>query len=122
VHRAHHCHDVDGSMLALDSIRGEDKRTVPSDYRSAAYQELLLVANSAKNDGRHTVLLDRRPDGNSLCQHVIDIDMSNVVGGTRNRESIVMIRNVTKIDAHSDHLELQQQLTLGCDQLRVSEA
>ena len=55
VYRAHHCHDVDGSMLALDSIRGEDKRTVPSDYRSAAYQELLLIANCAKKDGRHYI-------------------------------------------------------------------
>ena len=33
-----------------------------------------------------------------------------------------MIRNVTKVDAHDDHLELLQQLTLGCAQLRVSEA
>jgi hypothetical protein len=45
-----------------------------------------------------------------------------MVGVTRNRESIVMIRNVTKVDAHDDHLELLQQLTLGCTQLRVSEA
>ena len=44
------------------------------------------------------------------------------MGGTCKRESIGMIRNVTKVDAHDDHLEILQQLTLGCAQLRVSEA
>ena len=53
---------------------------------------------------------------------VIQIDMSNVVGGTRDRELIVMIQNVTKVDAHNDHLDLLQQVMLGCAQLRVSEA
>ena len=51
VYRVHQCHDVDGPILAQDFIWGEDKRTVPSDYCAAAYQELLLVANSAKKDG-----------------------------------------------------------------------
>jgi hypothetical protein len=53
---------------------------------------------------------------------VIEIDTSNVVGGTRNRESIGMLRNVTKVDVQDDHLESLQQLTLGCAQLRVSKA
>jgi hypothetical protein len=53
---------------------------------------------------------------------VIDIDEGKVVGWTRNRESVVMIRNVTKIDARNDHLHLLELLTLGCAQLRVSEA
>ena len=48
--------------------------------------------------------------------------LSNVVGGTFNRESIGMICNVTKVDVLDDHLESLQQLTLGCAQLRVSEA
>ena len=46
----HQCHDVDGPIFVQDFIWGEDKRTVPSDYCAAAYQELLLVANSAKKD------------------------------------------------------------------------
>jgi hypothetical protein len=53
---------------------------------------------------------------------VIEIDTSNVVGGTFNRESIGIICNVTKVDVLDDHLESLQQLTLGCAQLRVSEA
>jgi hypothetical protein len=133
VYRVHHCHDADGPMMAPDFIGGEDKRTVPSDYRAAAYQQLLLYANSAKKDGRHYV------DGcwhyelpescwiiNPMETHfvdvIMDIDMGDVVGGTRNRESVVMIRNVTKVDAHDDHLKLLEQVTLGCAQLRVSEA
>jgi hypothetical protein len=48
VFRVHQCHDVDGPIFVQDFIWGEDKRT--SDYCAAAYQELLLVANSAKKD------------------------------------------------------------------------
>ncbi len=133
VYRVHQCHDVDGPILAPDFIQGEDKRTAPSDNCAAAYQELLLVANSAKKAGRRYVdgcwyyelsescwIAD--PMETHFVDIVIQIDISNVVGGTRNRESIVMIRNVTKVDAHNDHLELLRRLTLGCDQLRVSEA
>ena len=134
VYRVHQCHDADGPMLALDFIGGEDKQTVLSDYRAATYQQLLLRANSAKKDGRHYVdgcWYYELPEScwivNLMETHfvdiIIDIDMGGVVGGTCNRESVVMIRNVlAKVDAHNDHLKLLKQLTLGCTQLRVSEA
>jgi hypothetical protein len=93
-------------MLAPDFILGNDKRTVPLDFCAAAYQELLLSSNSAKKDGRHYVdgcwyyelpescwIID--PMITHFVDVVIDIDGGKVVGGTRNRESVVMIRNVT---------------------------
>ncbi len=55
VYRVIQCHDVDWPMLPPDFIAGEDKWTVQTDYRAAAYQQLLLCANSAKKDGRHYV-------------------------------------------------------------------
>ena len=133
VYRVCQSHDVDGPLSAPDFIRGEDKRAVPWDHLAAAYQELLLVATSGKKDGRHYAdgccyyelsescsVVD--PIETHFADIVINIDMSNVVGRTRKCESIVMIRNVTKVDAHDDSLESLQQLTLGCAQLRVSEA
>ena len=107
VYRVRQCHDADGPMLAPDFIRGNNKRTVPSDYRAAAYQELLLCSNSAKKDGRHYVdgcwyyelpescwIID--PMETHFVDVVVDIDMGEaVVGGTRNRKSVVMIRIVT---------------------------
>ncbi len=58
--------------------------------------------------------------------HFVDvyvvIDNSKVVGDLRNRESVVMIRNVTKIDAHDEHSELLERLMLRCMELRISKA
>jgi len=133
VYRAIQCHDVDGPMLPPDFIAGEDKRTVPTDYRAAAYQQLLLCSNSAKKDGRHYVDGCRHYELPKSCliidptkTHFVDIfvglNTTDVVGGTCNRESVVMIRNVTKIDADADHFELLERLTVQCAELRKSEA
>ncbi len=125
VYRVHQCHDADGPMLAPDFILGDDKRTVPLDYCAAAYQELLLFADSAKKDGRHYVdgcwyyelpescwIID--PMITHFVDVFIDINEGKVVGGTRNRESVVMIRNVTKIDAHNNHLHLTPNPSTIC--------
>lgn len=69
--------------------------------------------------GVGTMLSCRSLVGSSIhfVDTVIDMDMGEaVVGGTRNGESVIMIQNVTKIDAHNDHLKLLEQLTLGCAQ------
>jgi hypothetical protein len=121
-------------MLPLD-FRGvkEGLRKIPADYLAAQYQLNLLGANSARKDGRHYV------DGAHHCSipesywtidltktHFIDvyvgIDNSKVVGELQNRESVVMIRNVTKIDAHDDHSELLERLMLQCMELWMSKA
>ena len=52
--------------------------------------------------------------------HFVDIHVGVV--GIPDRESVVMVRNVTKIDAHDDHLELLERLTSRCRELRVSGA
>jgi hypothetical protein len=133
MYRAIQCHDVDGPMLPPDFLVGDDKRTVPPDYRAAAYQRLLLHANSAKKDGRHYVdgchhyelpescwIVD--PATTHFVDIIVGIDTTNVVGGTRDRESVVMIRNLTKIDVNADHCELLGSLTGQCSEFRKSEA
>jgi hypothetical protein len=51
------CTGCISAMMLMDpfwrriSFEVRTRLTVPSDYRAAAYQELLLVANSAKKDG-----------------------------------------------------------------------
>jgi hypothetical protein len=53
---------------------------------------------------------------------IVGIDTTNVVGGTRDCESVVMIRNLTKIDVNADHCELLGSLTGQCSEFRKSEA
>ena len=36
---------------------------------------------------------------------IVRIDMSEVMDGTRDCESVIMIRDVTRIDADADHFE-----------------
>ncbi|KAI2493935.1 hypothetical protein MHU86_20620 [Fragilaria crotonensis] len=52
--------------------------------------------------------------------HFVDIHVGVV--GIPDRESVVLVRNVTKIDAHDDHLELLERLTTRCREIRVSGA
>ncbi len=127
VYWAIQCHEVDGSMLPPDFIAGEDKRTVLTDSCAAAYQQLLLCSNSAKKDGRHNELpkscwiID--PTKTRFGDIVVDLNTTEVVCGTRKRESVVMIRNVTKIDADADHFKLLERLTVQQHaELQKSEA
>jgi hypothetical protein len=56
--------------------------------------------------------------------HFVDlmVDVDTTVGGTRNRQSIVMIRNVTKIDADDEYLGLLGRVTAHNTALRKAEA
>ncbi|KAI2511884.1 hypothetical protein MHU86_2400 [Fragilaria crotonensis] len=79
-------------MLPPDFLMGDNKRTVPLDYRAAAYQQLLLRANSAKKDGRHYVDGCHHYELPESCwivdpatTHFVDIvvGIDTTVGGTR---------------------------------------
>jgi hypothetical protein len=58
------------------------------------------------------------PKTNHFVDIILEINASNVVGGTLNRESVVMIRNVMGIDAHDDRLDLLERLTQVCTEIR----
>jgi hypothetical protein len=56
--------------------------------------------------------------------HFVDlmVDVDTTVGGTRNRQSVVMIRNVTRIDANDEYLGLLGRVTAHNTALRKAEA
>ena len=127
VYRAVQCSDVELPALPPDFIAGVDLRTVPSDYRAHEFRNKLKKSSSAKFDCRHYVddshhynlpescwIID--PDETHFVDVYVDVD------GIPNRESVVAIRNVTKIDACDDHLELLKRLTSRCREIRVSGA
>ena len=131
MYRASQCHDADGPMMAPDLLDGYDFSTCPHDYLAAEYQRRLASSSSAKKDGRHYVggcLHYRLPAScwiiDPMETHFVDVmvDIDTKVGAMRNRQSVVMIRNVTKIDADDDHLGLLGRITAHNSELRKAEA
>lgn len=127
VYRAIQCRDSELPPLPPDFIAGVDLRTVPPDYRAHEFLNKLKTSNSAKFDCRHYVDGSHHYNLPESCW-IIDpddthfIDVHVVVDGTPNRESVVMIRNVTKIGARDDCLGLLKRLTSRCREIRVSGA
>jgi hypothetical protein len=120
IYRAVQCHDVDGPKLAPDLLQGYDFGTCPRDYLAAEYQQRLASSSSARKDGRHYVagyLHYQLPDScwiiDPMDNHFVDVmvDVDTVGNGMRNRQSVVMIRNVTKIDTDDDHVGLLERVT-----------
>ncbi|KAI2491237.1 hypothetical protein MHU86_23343 [Fragilaria crotonensis] len=110
MYRAIQCRDTDGPMLAPDILDGVEFPGCPRDYLAADYTRRLAVANSARKDGRHYVpgclhyqlplscwIID--PTVTHCVDIMVDVDR---VGGTLNRQSVVMIRNVREIEADDD--------------------
>ncbi|KAI2495151.1 hypothetical protein MHU86_19382 [Fragilaria crotonensis] len=127
VYRAVQCHDAELPMLPPDFIAGVDLRNVPPDYRAYEFRNQLKTSSSAKFDCRHYVDGSHHyhiPDSCWVIDpdetHFVDIHVGVV--GIPDRESVVLVRNVTKIDAHDDHLELLERLTSRCREIRVSGA
>jgi len=127
VYRAVQCHDAELPELPPDFIAGVDLRNVPPDYRAYEFRNQLKTSSSAKFDCRHYVDGSHHYDIPDSCwvidpdeTHFVDIHVGVV--GIPDRESVVLVRNVTKIDAHDDHLELLERLTSRCREIRVSGA
>ncbi|KAI2497612.1 hypothetical protein MHU86_16861 [Fragilaria crotonensis] len=131
IYRAVQCHDVDGPKLAPDLLQGYNNfGTCPRDYLAAEYQQRLSSSSSARKDGRHYVagyLHYQLPDScwiiDPVDNHFVDVmvDVDTVGNGTRNRQSVVMIRNVTKINTDNDHIGLLERITSHNAELRKVE-
>lgn len=127
VYRAVQCRDSELPFLPPDFIAGVDLRTVPPDYRAHEFLNKLRASNSAKFDCRHYVDGSHHYDLPESCwiidpdsSHFVDIHV--VVDGIPNRESVIAIRNVAKIEARDDCLGLLKRLTSRCWEIRVSGA
>ena len=127
VYRAVQCRDSELPVLPPDFIAGVDLWTVPPDFRAHEFLNKLKTSNSAKFDCRHYVDGSHHYDLPESCW-IIDLDSSHfvdvhgVVNGIPNRESIVAIRNVTKIGGRGGCLGLLKRLTSWCREIRVSGA
>ena len=105
--------------LFPDLLQGYDFGTCPHDYLAAEYKHLLASSSSARKDGRHYVAGYLRYQLPASCWiidpmdiHFVDVMVDiDAVGGTRNGQSVLMIRNVTKIDTDTDHFGLLERVT-----------
>ena len=130
IYRAIQCHDADGPMLPPDILQREDRSTVPKDYQAAEYRRLFRSANSAKKDGRHYVRGCHHYNLPASCwiinpmdTHFVDIMVdTDAVGGTRNRQSVVMVRNVTKVDKDNPYTDSLDHITAHNVLFRKSKA
>jgi hypothetical protein len=105
--------------------------TCPHSYLAAEYRLRLASSSSAKKDGRHYVggFLHYRLsascwmiDANDTQFVDLMVDVDRTVGGTRNRQSVVMIRNLlTSIDTNDEYLGLLVRVTAHNTALRKAE-
>jgi hypothetical protein len=120
VYRAAQCRDAELPKLPPDFIYGTDYRSVLTNYRAHEFRNQLKTSASTKLDCRHYHLP-------ASCW-IIDPDKTTTVDvhigedGIPDGETVVMIRNVTKIDAHDDNQELLKRLTSWCREIRMSGA
>ena len=127
VYRAAQCHDAELPKLPPDFIYGADYRSVPTDYRAHEFRNQLKTSASAKLDCRYYVDGSHHYHLPASCwiifpEETTTVDVHVEVDGITDGEAVIMIRNVTKIDAHDDYLELLKRLTSWCREIRMSGA
>ena len=96
------CLDSEGPKLSPDIFDGYWQPKVPQEYLGLEYNKRLAAAKSARKGGRHYAkgcYHDCLPDNcwviDPTSQHFVDImvDLPDV-GNQKNRQSVVMVRNV----------------------------
>ena len=101
-YRVEQCLDSEGPKMPPDVFDGYRQTDIPEEYLQALYNERLACAKSATKKGRHYAqgcLHYRLPENcwvvDPTGQHFVDIvvDLPDV-GNERNRQSVVMVRNV----------------------------
>jgi hypothetical protein len=100
--RVEQCWDSDGPKMAPDVFDGSWQPSIPREYLAVEYNQHLAAANSARMDGRHYATgchHYRLPDTcwiiDPTSEHFVDImvDLPRL-GQQRNRQSVIMVRNV----------------------------
>ena len=125
VYRASQGADGDLPVLPPDFIGGMDYRDVPSDYRAHEYRDRLKASSSAREGCRHYVDGARHYNLPESCwkidpstHHFVDLRITE--NGTPYRESVVMVRNVGKMDPHDDRQQFLSRLTGRCAAIRLA--
>jgi hypothetical protein len=104
---------------AKQFIGGMDYRDVPSDYRAHEYLDRLKASSSAREGCRHYVDGARHTDLPESCwiidpnvHHFVDVHIA--IDEIPDRVSVVMVRNVGKMDPRDDQQQLLDELTERC--------
>jgi hypothetical protein len=125
VFRASQGLDKDLPVLPPDFFDGMDFRDVPSDYRAHEYRDRLKASSSAKEGCRHYVDGAHHYHLPESCwivdpnvHHFVDIHIT--INGIPDRESVVMVRNIGKMDPLGGGQEqLLSRLTKRCTEIRL---
>ncbi len=125
LYRVVQCLDCDGPMMAPDVYTGELPIAWPHADLVEEYNGCFARASSARKDARHYVprrhhfqLLDTCWSIDPTLDHIIDIIVDcPEVSLCKNRQSIIMIRNVASLDGdddeHSTHRTLAMRVSAG---------
>jgi hypothetical protein len=124
VYRARQGADKDLPPLPPDFIGGMDFRSVPTNYRAHEYRDRLKASPSAKEGCRHYVDGSRHYDLPESCwivdpnaHHFVDVHIT--IDGIPDRESVVMVRNVGKMDPRDNRQQFLSCLTERCTAIRL---
>ena len=131
VYRVEQCRDSDGPKVAPDVFDGSWQPDIPREYLAVEYNQRLAVANSARRDGRHYAAgchHYRLPDTcwiiDPASEHFVDIMVDlPCLGQQRNRQSVIMVRNVNFLtdDGGEDLLEAMACITKHNKTLRLAK-
>ncbi|KAI2513045.1 hypothetical protein MHU86_1336 [Fragilaria crotonensis] len=113
------------ALLPPDFIGGMDYRDVPSDYRAHEYLDRLKASSSAREGCRHYVDGARHTDLPESCwiidpnvHHFVDVHIA--IDEIPDRVSVVMVRNVGKMDPRDDRQQLLDELTERCSAIKLA--
>ena len=116
MYRASQGADGELPLLPPDFISGMDYRDVPSDYRAHEYLDRLKASSSAREGCQHNVDGARHTDLPESCwiidpnvHHFVDVHIT--INEIPDRASVVMVRNVGKMDPRDDRQQLFDKLT-----------
>ncbi len=117
VYRASQGADGELPLLPPDFICGMDNRDVPSDYRAHEYLDRLKASSSAREGCRYYVDGARHTDIPKSCwiidpnvHHFVDVHITT--NEIPDQVSVVMVRNVGKMDPRDDRQQLLDELTM----------
>ena len=131
VYRVEQCRDSDGPKMAPDVFDGSWQPNIPREYLAVEYNQRFAVANSARMDGRHYAVgchHYRLPETcwiiDPTSEHFVDIMVDlPCLGQQRNRQSVIMVRNVNFLtnDGGEDLLGLVACITKHNKALRLAK-
>jgi hypothetical protein len=124
VYRASQGADGDLPVLPPDFIVGMYYRDVTSNYCAHEFRDRLKVSSSARKGCRHYVDGARHCNLPGSCW-IVDLNAHHFIdhiteNGIPDRESVVMVRNIGKMNPHDNRQPFLSRLTGRCTAIRLT--